>query len=206
MVHHSRSKPLYPRSAKSDPTSQSRPPTSRTHNAPRAKDRGSRCPREGHLYLYPLLARSRCGSGPHPPYSPSQDRNRLTLPLSHSHIPFSSTSPSAMRASVKRSTWCVWVKFNVSAADELYVHLDSLRFCRYHPCVRGFPTPRGISRSFQPSRYRVVMESSSSSSTAGYEPPTRPSSLPHNLISTDEVLPSYKYTPNVPVSLKIGPA
>jgi hypothetical protein len=31
------------------------------------------------------------------PYSPSQDRNRLTSPLSHSHIPFSSSSPSALR-------------------------------------------------------------------------------------------------------------
>ena len=88
-------------------------------------------------------------SGPHP--------NRLTSPLSHSFIPSSSLSPSVTKAhdSDEGRGGFGWVKLIASAADELFVHLHSLRFCRYHPRVRGFPTPHRISGSFQPSHYRI---------------------------------------------------
>ena len=68
LVYHCRPKPLYSRSAKSDPTPSSmstgtEPPSpapiSRSHNATRAKNWGSRGLRDGHLRPYPLLVRSR---------------------------------------------------------------------------------------------------------------------------------------------------
>ena len=38
---------------------------------------------------------------------------------------------------IGRRTWCVSVKLDASPADEPFVHLDILRFCRNHPCIRG---------------------------------------------------------------------
>ena len=57
------------------------------------------------------------------------------------------------------------------------------------PCTTAFP---------------VVIESSTSSSTASSEP-TRPSSPPDNLSSANKVLPTYKYTSNAPAPLQFGP-
>jgi len=46
----------------------------------------------------PSRTLERPGSRPHPPYSPPQDRNRLTSPLSHSVISSSLLSPCATKA------------------------------------------------------------------------------------------------------------
>ena len=53
--------------------------------------------------------------------------------------------------------------------------------------------------------FPVVIESSASTTTAGSESLTRPSSPPNNSISTDKVPPTYKYTTNAPAPLKLGP-
>jgi len=78
---------------------------------------------------------------PHP-----QDRNRLTLASFRLGHPVVSICNKGTRLG-RRTRW-IRVKLDSSAADELFIHFHSLRFCRHHPCIRGFPTPRRISGSF----------------------------------------------------------
>jgi hypothetical protein len=73
----------------------------------------------------------------HSPYSPSQDRNRLTSPVAFTYPILFVVSVCAEGTRVGRRTWRDYVKLNASAADELFVHLDSLRFCRYPPPPRS---------------------------------------------------------------------
>ena len=66
-------------------------PTSRSHSTARAKNGG------GCSSLSPSCTFERCGSGPYP-YSPPQNHNRSTSPLSHSVISSSSSSRSVTKA------------------------------------------------------------------------------------------------------------
>lgn len=71
-------------------------------------------------------------------YSPVQDCNCLTSPLSHSHIPSSSSSPSAMRA--HNTVQWIWGMLDGSATNELLIHLDS-------QILSSLPLPSQLSHS-----------------------------------------------------------
>ena len=75
------------------------------------------------------------------------------------------------------------------------------------PAFAAFPlhAESQVHSSPRTTTFPVVIESSSSTSTAGSEPPTRPSSPPDNANSTDKVLPVHKYTSNAPAPLQFGP-
>ena len=105
----------------------------------------------------------------------------------------------------RRTRW-IWVKLDSSAADELFVLFHYFRLCRCHPCMHGFPTLCRISIHSSPRAtvFPAVIKSSSSTSTTGSEPPTRPSSPPGNWNSTDKVPTAHKYTSNVPALLQFG--
>jgi len=78
------------------------------------------------------------------------------------------------------------------------------------PAFAAFPLhaeSQDATRSFSPrtTAFPVVIESSTLTSTAGSEPPTRPSSPPDTSGLLNDVPPVHKYTANAPALLKLGP-
>jgi len=142
----------------------------------------------------------RRGSGPHP--------NRLTSPLSHSVIPSSSSSPSVTKAPDPDEERGGFGLSSMHPPPMSYSSTSTLSdSVVITPAFAAFP-PRTESKvHFSPrtTAFPVVIESSSSTSTAGSGPPTRPSSPPDNSSSADKVLPTYKYTSNAPAPLQFGP-
>jgi len=142
----------------------------------------------------------RRGSGPHP--------NRLTSPLSHLVIPSSSSSPSVTTAhdsDEERGG------FGLSSMHPLPMSYSSTSTLSdsvaITPAFVAFPlrTDSQVHSSPRTTSFPLVIESSSSTSTAGSEPPTRPSSPPGNFNSTGKVLSAHKYTSNAPAPLQFGP-
>ena len=152
--------------------------------------------------LSPTRTLQRRGSGPHPSYSPPQDRNqphsRLTSPLSQS------SSPSATRvheSDEERGGFGLGVHPPPMSYSSTSTLSDSVVTT---PAFAAFPLHAEFQDAFSPrtTAFPVVIESSTSTSTAGSEPPTRPSSPPD-----DSILPNkaHKYTANAPAPLKLGP-
>jgi len=101
-------------------------------------------------------------------------------------------------------TWWNRVGSDTSTPDELFVDLEHSDSVVTTPAFAAFPlyaesqdpeTSKKINHSFSPrtTAFPVVIESSTSSSNASSEPPTRPSTLPENPSSTNKVLPIHKY-------------
>jgi len=153
--------------------------------------------------LFPSRTLERRVSGPHPPYSPLQDSNRLTSSLSHLVIPSSPSSPSVAKvhdSDEERGG------FGLSLIHPLPMSYSSTSTLSDSvvttPAFVAFPlhAESQVHSSPRTTAFLVVIESSSSTSPAGSEPPTRPSS-PDNSSSIEKVLPAHKYTSNAPAPL-----
>ena len=138
------------------------PPTSRSRRAARSKNAG------GCSSLSPSRTFERCGSGPYP-YSPPQDHNRSTSPLSHSVISSSSSSRSVTKSTQLRPrTWLIWsgsIPMSVAIHPLPLLHILSLpplRLRLYHstPTLKIVPTlalPHSQWSSSQPRQPRLLV-------------------------------------------------
>ncbi|KIM37247.1 hypothetical protein M413DRAFT_448563 [Hebeloma cylindrosporum] len=169
--------------------------------------------------LSPSRTLERRGSGPHPAYSPPQDRNqphpRLTSPLSHSHTPSLSSSPSATRMQEfddERVGFGLGAMHpppmsysSTSTLSDSVVTTPAFAAFPPHTEAQDSETTKKTNHSFSPrtTPFPVSIESSTSTSTAGSESPTRPPSPPENSNSTNKG--HHKYTSNAPAPLNLGP-
>jgi len=131
--------------------------------------------------LFPSRTLERCVSGPHP--------NRLTSPLSHSVIPSSSLSPSVTKAHDSDEGRGGFGLSSVHLPPMSYSSTSTLSDSVVTtPAFPAFPlhTESQVHSSPRSTTFPVVIESSSLTSIAGSEPPTRPSSPPDNLNSTSK--------------------
>jgi hypothetical protein len=160
------------------------PFTCRSHSAARATNVGSHpC---GGILIFSSLSLSRtlerCVSDPSPP----QDRNRLTSPLSHSHIPSSSPSPSATRLHSSDKERGGFGLRSMHPPPMSYYFSSTLSdSVATTPAFAAFPLHAEPQHHSSPSTstFPVAVQPSASTSIAGSEPPTRPSLPPDNLSS-----------------------
>jgi hypothetical protein len=111
-------------------------------------------------------------SGPHPPYSP-QDRNRLTSSLSHSVIPSSPSSPSVTKAHDSDEERGGFGLSSIHPPPMSYSSTSTLSDSVVTtPAFAAFPllAESQVHSSARTTAFPVVIESSSSASTAGSEP------------------------------------
>jgi hypothetical protein len=161
------------------------------------------------LSLSPSRTLERRVSGPHPSYSPSQDRNRLTSPLSHSHIPCFSSSPSSTRVHELDEERGVFGLSSIHPPPMSYSPTSTLSDSVITtPCIPRFPNSKPNLRIIPALELSRSQWSSNHPRQCQLLVPNRLPDHPHHptiQISPYKVLLARKYTSNAPAPLKLGP-